>query len=181
MSSEDIFEGARTMYTFFSAYRAALADALGEEQIIALDKKIFEILGTNFGHALKEHVGDKDLDVKEAIELVKGFLGSMGMPLEVIEESPTMVRCKVGHCPIYEGSQRAGLDYMPLEVMCRSAQLFFMDALVKAFNPNLSYQLIKFRSAPEDFCEEAIVLRTRKEEEDKWRLWRKGDRKPPFF
>jgi len=39
---------------------------------------------------------------------------------------------------------------------------------------------MKFRSAPDDFCEEAIVLRSPKEEV-KRQMWRKGDRKPPFF
>jgi len=40
-----------------------------------------------------------------------------------------------------------------------TGQLFNSPARAKQLNPNLSYQLMKFRSAPDDFCEEAIVLK----------------------
>jgi hypothetical protein len=177
---EDFFEAAKNVWTFFITYRAGLVDAVGTEQALAWDNKIHEIVGTNMGQTLKEQAGGKDLNIQEATELVKGFLGSIGVSFQVLEESPTMVRFKQSQCAVYEGSRRAGLDELPIETMCRYGPVKFMGALVKQLNPNLNYQLIKYRSAPDDFCEEAIVLRSPKEEE-KRQMWRKGDRKPPFF
>jgi hypothetical protein len=33
-----------------------------------------------------------------------------------------------------------------------------MGATAKQLNPNLSFRVTKFRSTPDDFCEEEIVL-----------------------
>jgi hypothetical protein len=44
------------------------------------------------------------------------------------------------------------------EAISLASSIRFMDSLAKQFNPDLSYQLEKFRSAADDYCEEAIVL-----------------------
>ncbi len=48
-----------------------------------------------------------------------------------------------------------GLDPEPL---CRSSAMPFMDSLVKELNPNLQYELEKYRIGQDDFCEESISL-----------------------
>jgi hypothetical protein len=50
-----------------------------------------------------------------------------------------------------------GLDNNTIETMCRNGAARLMDTMTKELNPNLSYQLRKFRSDEDDFCEEAII------------------------
>lgn len=50
-----------------------------------------------------------------------------------------------------------GLDNKTMETMCRGGPARLMDTISKQINPNLTYQLRKFRSGAEDCCEEAIV------------------------
>jgi len=77
---------------------------------------------------------------------------------EVIEESPQRVVFKVDRCPVYEAAHALGMDAEAIEAICRADSIRFMGAMAKQLNPNLSYQLRKFRSAADDSCEEAIVL-----------------------
>jgi len=56
---------------------------------------------------------------------------------------------------VYEAAKMMGLDPEPL---CRSSSLPFMDSLVKELNPNLQYELEKFRIGKDDFCEESVSL-----------------------
>ena len=158
MGDEGVFEGARTTFTFFNAYRGGIAKALGEEKALALENGIFTAMGEMQGKTLKEQAGDTEFDLKSTTEVVKEFVGNLGIPFEVIEESPSMVKFKCGRCPVYEGSMGAGFDEKTRETMCNSGPLKSMDAMVRQLNPNISYQLTKYRSAPDDFCEEAIIL-----------------------
>jgi len=64
---------------------------------------------------------------------------------------------KSGRCPLYSAGQMLGLDNNTLETMCRNGSARLMDTITKELNPNLSYQLRKFRSGDDDFCEEAII------------------------
>ncbi len=45
-----------------------------------------------------------------------------------------------------------------IENICRASAIGFMDAAAKQLNPKLSYQLQKFRSNADDYCEEAVLL-----------------------
>jgi hypothetical protein len=51
-----------------------------------------------------------------------------------------------------------GMDGKTIEAMCRVSSIRFDDMRVKQLNPSLSLRLRKFRSAPDDFCEEEVVL-----------------------
>ena len=76
----------------------------------------------------------------------------------MIEESPHEVSFKVGRCPLYESAHMLGLDAETIETLCRAGAVRNMDTMVKQLNPNLNYQLRKFRSGTDNFCEEVIVL-----------------------
>ena len=54
--------------------------------------------------------------------------------------------------------QAVGMDAEAIEAACRACSIRLMEAMAKQLNPNLSYQLVKFRTAPDGYCEEAIVL-----------------------
>ncbi|GAI19116.1 unnamed protein product [marine sediment metagenome] len=158
MAIEDTFNGAKNAYTFFGVYVNTVAQEIGMERALALHTKMCETAGSMQGKMMKEQAGIKEFDAKAAYSLAKAIPEGIGLALEVLEESPTRVRFKCGRCSIYDGHQAGGLDDKTRETMCRAGSLRFMDTMVKQLNPNLSYQLRKFRSAADDFCEEEIVL-----------------------
>ena len=129
------------------------------ERALALITKTDEALGAKTGKMIKEQAGAEELDAKAAASLARNAIEeSYGISSEVIEESPQKVVFNLGKCPIYEAAQEVGLDAETIEALCRAGGLRLMDTTVKQLNPNLSYQLIKFRSAADNFCEEEIVL-----------------------
>ena len=86
------------------------------------------------------------------------YIEALGISSEVIEESPHEVSFKVGMCPLYDAAHMLGLDAETIETLCRAGAIRDMDSMVKQLNPNLNYQLRKFRSSEDNFCEEVIVL-----------------------
>jgi len=158
MAIEDVFNGAKTAFTFFFAYLNAVAQEIGMERAIAVQTKMCETMGAIQGKMMKERSGMKEFDRKAAWSLVKTAPESFGITVEKLEESPQRVVNKVGRCSIYEAAQMLGMDAKTIETLCRAGSITFMDAVAKQLNPNLSMRLRKFRSAPDDFCEEEMVL-----------------------
>jgi len=155
---EDTFNGALSAMMFYNGYINTVAEELGMDRALSLTTKMCETMGVMQGQMMKEQAGDKEMDPKAAWELIKTVPESLGISMEVIEESPQMIVTKVGKCPIYTAAQMLGMDGKAIENLCRSGAARFMDTVTKQLNPNLSHQLRKFRSSPDDFCEEAVVL-----------------------
>ena len=116
-----------------------------------------ESMGTMQGKILKEQAGAEELDVKAAWSLVKSIPVGIGIGAEVIKESQQEIVIKAGKCPLYTAGQMLGFDNETMETMCRKGSARLMDTMTKELNPNLTYQLRKFRSGADDFCEEAII------------------------
>jgi hypothetical protein len=157
MGMEDVFNGAKSAMTFYGAYLNTVAEEIGMDRALSLHTKMFETMGTMQGEMAKEQSGAKKIDTKATFSLAKSAPESLGISMEVVEESPQSIAFKVGKCPIYESAQMMGMDAETIETLCRSGPLKFLDAMTKQLNPNLSYKLQKFRSGKDDFCEEVIV------------------------
>jgi hypothetical protein len=159
MAVEDKFDGARNAFTVFFAFLNAVAQKIGMEQAAALSAKVDETMGEAQGKMIKEQAGIDQLDATAAAQLArKSIEEGFGITSEVIDESPQRVVSKIGRCPVYEAAQMAGLDVKNIEALCHAGPLKYMNAMVKQLNPDLSYQLRKFRSKADDCCEEAVVL-----------------------
>lgn len=158
MSMEDALNAAKNAFAFYGAYLNTVAQEIGLERALALNTKMLETMGAMQGKMVKEQARIEEADAKAAHSLTKGIPGSLGLAFEVLEESPTTVRLKCARCSVCEGWQMAGMDDKTRETVCRTGPIRFMDAAVKQLNPRLSYQLAKYRSALDDFCEEQIVL-----------------------
>jgi hypothetical protein len=158
MAVEDKFNGAKNAFTFFFAYLNTVAQEIGMEQAAALSTKVDETMGATGGKRIKEQAGTGQFDAKAAALLARNSIEEgFGIASEVIEESPQRAAFRIGRCPVYEAAEAAGLDVKDIEALCHAGPLKYMNAMVRQLNPNLSYQLRKFRSAADDFCEEAIV------------------------
>jgi len=158
MATEDTFNGAKSAYTHYFDYLTTVAQEIGMERAVVLQSKMCEATGAMQGNMIKEQAGVEQFDAQAAASLAENFIEGLGIRSEVMEESPQKVVTKVGRCPLYEAAQGLGLDAETIEALCRAGALRFMDTMVKQLNPNLSYRLMKFRSATDDFCEEAIAL-----------------------
>jgi hypothetical protein len=159
MSTQDTFNGAKSGLTFMRAYVNTVAQKIGVEEALAIDSKVSESLGAVQGKMIKQQIGTKEVDVKEASQILLNVIEKgYGISSEVIDESPNKIACKIGKCPVFESGQELGMDVKDIETNCRSSAICFMDSIAKQINPNLSYQLTKFRSSADDCCEEAIVL-----------------------
>lgn len=157
MGMEDVFNGAKSAMTFYDAYLKTVAEEIGMDQALSLHKKMFETMGAMQGEMIKKQAGTEEIDTKAALSLAKSAPESLGISMEVIEESPQKISFKVRKCPIYEAAQMMGVDAETIETLCRNGPVKFMDAMTKQLDPNLSYKLQRFRSGPDDFCEEVIV------------------------
>ena len=155
---DDVFNAAKTALMFYYAYSNTVAQEIGRERALGLITKMFEKMGAGQGKMMKERAGIKEFDAKAAWSPVKNFKDTIGQNYEVIEESPRGVVLRVGRCPLYEAARTLGMDASTIETVCRAGILKSADAMVKQLNPNLNVRLEKFRSTPDDFCEEEVIL-----------------------
>jgi hypothetical protein len=159
MTVEDTFNGAKAALVFDHAWRHSVAQVLGVEQALAMDTKICEAMGTAQGKMIKEQTGVDEFDIMTARQVLTDMMEEgYGILSDVIEESSQMARIKVGRCPVYESALALGMDAEAIESSCRAGSVRFMDSVAKQLNPNLCWQLIKFRSTPDGYCEEALML-----------------------
>ena len=159
MAIEDTFNGAKSGLTFLNAYINTVAEAIGEKQAHALETTTCQALGTAQGMMIKEQIGIDKFDLKTSSQVLQNLIEEgFGIHSEVIEETPQKIKINVGRCPVYESMQALGMDGKAIEASCRGGSLGFMDAVAKQLNPDLGYELVKFRSSADDYCEEAVVL-----------------------
>jgi hypothetical protein len=158
MSMEDTFNGAMNAHTGYFAYFNAVAQEIGIKRAIVLLAKVNEELGTTQGKMMKEQSDIEEFDAQTALSLMKTLPENIGVSAEVIEASPQKVVFRSGRCPAYQAAQMMGLSAETIEATCRNGGEKLLEILAKQLNPNLSYQLTKFRSSADDFCESKLEL-----------------------
>ena len=156
--SEQAFNAAKSVASMSGAFFNTVAQEVGLEKALALLTKSNEGLGSMMGKMMKEQMGIIELDAKTISSMNKEMGGGLGFS-PVIEESPTTVLVKNYKCPFYEGLQEVGFDHEGIEAFCRNGPAVMMKALFGQLDPNVSYRLKKFRSSPDDVCEEEFVLK----------------------
>ena len=155
MGIEDTYSGATAAMTYFNGYIKKVAEEIGMDRAVNLFTQMCETMGAMQGKMMKEQAGTEEIDAKTAWSLIRTVPEGIGITSEVIKEGPQEVVVKMSKCPVYTAGQMLGLD---VETLCRNGAAKLMYTATKELNPKLSYQLRKFRSGPDDFCEEAIVL-----------------------
>lgn len=158
MARKDVFNGVKAMGMGFNVFAQMVAEEIGIERTLALTTKAMEKMGTMQGKMMKEKAGIKTFDAKAAQTLMNNVIESFGYSIKTVEESPQRVVTKGIMCPMYAAAHELGMDNKTIETMCRAGVIRMMDASVKQLNPKLTARLVKFRSSPDDYCEEEIVL-----------------------
>jgi len=159
MAIEDTFFGAKTGLSLLFAYMATVAQELGMERAIELDRKMCTAMGAAQGKLVKAQAGVESFDAQTARQvLLAAIEQGFGIPSKPTEESPERAMLRVGRCPVYEAAAAVGLDPATIEATCRAGAISFMNAMAKELNPDLEYQLEEFRSSADGTCQESIVL-----------------------
>jgi hypothetical protein len=158
MAKKDVFNGVKVMGTVFNVFAQTVAEEIGMERTLALATKTMEKMGTMQGKMMKTQAGIKKSDAKTSASLLTPVIENLGVIVKIVEESPQRVVHKAIRCPMYAAAHELGMDNKTIESMCRAGSITMMDATVKQLNPKLSFHMLKFRSSPDDFCEEEIVL-----------------------
>ena len=130
----------------------------GENKAYSMIEKTCQNMGALQGKMSKSQARRekiKEMNPSNAALLASDAIKGFGIASEILKETDEKVSIKVKKCPVYEAAKMMGLDPEPF---CRSSALPFMDSLVKELNPNLQYELEKFRIGQDDFCEESISL-----------------------
>jgi hypothetical protein len=154
----DTFTGAKSGLTFLFAYQSTVAQDIGKERALALNSRMTQALGSAQGKALRERVEVKEIPPKLAASLVGEFLErALGIRSQAVEGSAEGVVIEVGRCPIYEAAEALGMEHAAIEALCRAGSIPYMDALIKQFNPDLAYDVRRFRSSADTPCIEVIV------------------------
>lgn len=160
MAQDDKVVGARNAFSLYFAFMSDVAGEIGLERAVALSDARDESAGAQRGRMIKQEMGVAEFDIKAAAKAAgASILDDFGITSKVIDETQKSVVVRCGRCPVFEGASMAGFDNQNIETQCCAGAIRYMDALVKELNPDLSYELRKFRTSAEDFCEEAIVMR----------------------
>lgn len=162
MSTTDTFRGARSGLAFLFAYQNTVAREIGREQALDLNRRMVQAMGTAQGKQLREQLEVDEIPPELAASVVGRFLEqALGIRSDVIESSEEKAVIQPDRCPIYEAAQALGMDHAAIEILCRSGSIPYMDAMVKQLDPDLDYQLRRFRPSADATCTEAIVANGR--------------------
>ena len=158
MAVADTFRGAKSGLAFLFAYQNTVAQEVGMERALVLNRKMVEALGRAQGKDLKERVDIQEIPPKLAGSLAGEFLEqALGIRAQPVEGSVEKAVIEVGRCPIYEAAEVLGMENAEIEALCRAGSIPYMDALIKQFNPYLDYDLGRFRASADGSCIEMIM------------------------
>ena len=135
-----------------------MTEEIGENKAFSMIEKTCQNMGALQGKMSKSQARRekiKEMNPSNAALLASDAIKGFGIESEILKESDEKVSLEVKKCPVYEAAKMMGLDPEPL---CRSSAIPFMNSLVKELNPNLQYELEKFRIGQDDFCKESISL-----------------------
>jgi hypothetical protein len=160
MAQDDKLVGARNAFSLYFAFMSDVAGEIGLQRAVDLSDARDELTGTQRGRMIKQETGTAEFDIKAAAKATRDSIyQDFGITSKVVDETPKSVVVQCGRCPVYEGASMAGFDHDSIGTQCCAGAIRYVDALVKELNPDLSYELRKFRTSGEGFCEEAIVMR----------------------
>jgi hypothetical protein len=144
---------------FLFAYQNTVAQAIGMERAMALNTAMVQSFGAAQGKELRKRLDIEEIPPKMAGSLAGEFLEqSLGIRTQAAEGHAERAVIDVGRCPIYEAAEALGMEHEAIEALCRAGSIPYMDALIKQLNPDLDYDLSRFRPSADASCFEMIVV-----------------------
>lgn len=164
IEESDVFKGAETAYMSCCSYLNKLIETLGAEKAFALMTETDTARGIKVGQELRQSLGGKDLNVHDTLNTIVTMAKDIGGIDTIIEETEdhAITVTAMGKCPIYEAGKKIGMDDERIEAICRASSAVFLDQVVQQLNPELTYQVRKFRSEEDGGCVEEILRKQKK-------------------
>jgi hypothetical protein len=157
MSKKDVFDGVKAGLMMYDALLLGVAEQFGMERAVALQSKVTEKIGAMQEPLTIKRKTTKNYDARAVEPLVRAAYKGLGSSIKIVEESPHCVLVQCSRCPNYKAAHELGMDPTLIERWCRAGRIKSIETMIKLFNPDLTFRLVRFRSTPEDFCEEEIV------------------------
>jgi len=154
--SDDLFKPARANMIALTEYIYKVSQQIGMKKAFSLLRETFESMAGYQALRLKNQSKLDYFDAEDAYVLIKVIPEGLGIDYEVIETSPFKVVVKMNRNPLYDAAKIAGLD---AEKFHRESAIAYMETIVQLLNPDLHYELVKFKFTDEDDYVEQIILR----------------------
>ena len=157
MVKEEAYNAAKYVFSRYGRYFKDTAEIIGVDKAIDIYTKFGEQDGEISAKMLATEWKDKELNLDAIGKMWVDYYESFGYENK-ITVSPTSVLFRMDKCPFYAGFIEAGVKHEHIERMCRGSNHRFGSKL-KQFDSNAGSQVVRFRSGPDDYCEEEITLK----------------------
>jgi len=145
MASIEAFNAAKNWVSMYGAFFKTVAQEIGMERAVDLQRKVGETYGPGLAEMFKEP------DLNKLASQINEMNKSYGIVAETNVE-PTKIVIKVLKCPWYDGLQAAGLSHEEIRAWCQHSG-------EGPILPNVTGSIVKFRSSTDDFCIEEIEFK----------------------
>jgi hypothetical protein len=159
-TSKKSFLGVKRAYGVLFSYIISVIESLGSDKALEILKEIVQKRGREDGLELKRRLGVVNDNIFDGYAVYSAFIQDSGMNFDVIEENEEKIVLRIGKCPVFEASHEAIVDCQYFgERMCRLIYLPLASAVVSVINPNLSVDLVRYRTFHDGYCIEDISLK----------------------
>jgi hypothetical protein len=158
MTDEQVFLATRKVYALYGAFFRAVAQEVGRERALALHEQAHEEQGVASAGVLKEKLGDERPDLRKLGSLLQQSNLSIGIDSQLTHADASSVVFSNCRCPMYDGYRMGGLDEETAEALCQRGAPAKLGTMLRLLDPAISYRLTRYRSKPEEPCEEEIFL-----------------------
>ena len=158
--SKETFLGVKRAYCVFFSYIISVIENLGSDKSLEILNEVVQKRGKEDGLDLKRRLKTESDDVSDGLALYSAFIQDSGMNFDIVNKAENKIVLRIGTCPVYEASHEAILDCQYFgERMCRLIYLPLASALVSVINPNLSVDLVRYRTFHDGYCIEEMSLK----------------------
>ncbi len=150
-ASIEAFNAAKNMASMYGAFFKTVAQEIGMDRAIALQRKVGETFGPEMAEMLKEP------DLNKLASQINEMNTRSGTIAEINVE-PTKIVTKVLKCPFYEGLKAAGIGHEEIRACCQYMSEGTYDSL-RNILPNITGSILRFRSSADELCIEEIQVK----------------------
>ena len=155
MSREEIYEATKRVYALYGAFFGAVAREVGNERALALHAQAHEEQGLASGDMLKQKIGERP-DIETLGAVLRASNLSIGIDSQLAAANSSSALFCNWQCPMYDGYRMGGLDDETAEALCQRGAAAKLGTMLKQLDPDIVYHLKRYRSKPDDTCEEEI-------------------------
>ena len=159
MAQDAILQTATKLYGLYGAFFKVVSAELGVEKALDLHAKAHGEQGLAAGKLLKEKIGEESPDLQKLGAILKESNLSIGIDCNLDQATPGKLTFINFRCPMYDGYRIGGLDDETAEALCQRGAAAKLGTMLRHLNPNLEYQLTRYRPAPEEPCIEEIMMK----------------------